>query len=140
MGKDLVKKVSEYIFENDRLFRFLDAQITDVGEGFAEVEMTVRDAHLNAAGVCQGGVIFTLADLAFALASNSYGNVALAIKSSITYVKSARIGDLLRARAQEFHRSKNLATYHVVITNGNGEKIAFFEGTVYRLDRPILNE
>lgn len=138
--EDLIRRVSDYIYQNDRLFKFLEAKITDVGEGFAEVEMTVKDCHLNAAGVCQGGVIFTLADLAFALASNSYGTVALSIKSSITYVKSAKLGDRLIAKATEFHRSKSLASYHVIITNGKGDKVAFFEGTVYRFDKPILED
>lgn len=137
---DPVKEVADFIYRNDRLFEFLEAKITDIGEGYAEVAMTVKDNHLNAAGVCQGGVIFTLADLAFALASNSYGTVALSIKSSITYVKSAKLGDYLVARATEFHKSKSLATYHVIITNEKKEKIAFFEGTVYRFDRPILGE
>lgn len=138
--KHSLSKIAEFIFQNDRLFRFLDAVITDFGEGYAQVEMTVKEEHLNAAEVCQGGVLFTLADLAFALASNSYGTIALAIKSSITYVKSAKLGDRLIARASEFCRSKSLATYLVVITRADGEKIAFFEGTVYRFDKPVLKE
>ena len=63
--------------------------------GFAKVRMKVKPKYLNPAKVCQGGVIFTSVDLAFALASNSYGNLALAVKANITYVKPAHEDDVL---------------------------------------------
>ncbi|MDM7202610.1 MAG: hotdog fold thioesterase [Thermodesulfobacteriaceae bacterium] len=133
------EKIKDYIYKNDRLFEFLGATIREMYEGYAEVEMIVKETHLNAAKVCQGGVLFTLADLAFALASNSYGILALAVKANITYVKSAKLGDPLLAIAQEFHRGKNLAIYHVQITNKDScERIAFFEGLVYRLNKPVI--
>ncbi|MFN3505446.1 MAG: PaaI family thioesterase [Caldimicrobium sp.] len=135
-----LERVKEYIYQNDRLFEFLEASILDVKEGFAEIEMQVKENHLNAAQICQGGVIFTLADLAFALASNSYGTVALAVKANITYIKPAKVGDILIARAEEFHRGKNLASYHVsIFKKTTEEKIAFFEGLVYLLDKPVVS-
>jgi len=141
MEKKIYEKVKEYIYSRDKLFEFLGAKVTDMGEGVAEVEMEVKETHLNAANVCQGGVIFTLADLAFALASNSYGTLALAINANITYIKSAKVGEKLVAKAQEFHRGKNLATYHITVTKKDtGEKVAFFEGMVYRFDKPIFQE
>jgi acyl-CoA thioesterase len=141
MEKKIYEKVKDYIYNNDRLFEFLGARITDMGEGMAEVEMEVKETHLNAAGICQGGVIFTLADLTFALASNSYGTLALAINASITYIKSVKPGEKLVARAHEFHRGKNLATYHITVTKKDtGEKVAFFEGMVYRFDKSIFQE
>ncbi|MFN3407191.1 MAG: PaaI family thioesterase [Caldimicrobium sp.] len=139
MKRSPLERVKEYIYENDRLFEFLEASILTLKEGFAEVEMEVKDKHLNAAQICQGGVIFTLADLAFALASNSYGTLALAVKANITYIKPAKVGDLLVARAEEFHRGNNLASYHVSVFKKNTEeKIAFFEGLVYLLDKPVV--
>lgn len=138
--KPIYEKVREHIRKYDRLFDFLEAEITDMGEGFAEVVMEVKDKHLNSAEVCHGGVIFTLADLAFALASNSYGNLALAIHASMSFLKAVKAGDKLLARAQEFSKGKTLATYHVTVTKDNGEKVAFFEGMVFRFDKPIFPE
>ncbi len=138
--KPIYERVKEHIRKYDRLFEFLEAEITDMSEGYAEVVMVVKDKHLNSAEVCHGGVIFTLADLAFALASNSYGNLALAIHVSISFIKGVKIGDKLIARAQEFSKGKTLATYHVTITKDNGERVAFFEGMVYRFDKSILPE
>ncbi len=135
------QKVRDYIYQRDRLFSFLGAEIGKMGFGFAEVRMQVKKEHLNAAKVCQGGVIFTLADLAFALASNSYGVLALAIKVNITYLKSAKEGDFLLARAEEFSRGKKIASYHVTVLNEeSNEKIAFFEGLVYRFEKSFLEE
>ncbi len=139
MENKIYHQVKEYIFQKDRLFQFLGAEIKDIKEGMAIVEMEVKENHLNAAQICQGGVIFTLADLAFALASNSYGTVALAVKANITFIRPAKVGDRLLAKAKEFHKGKNLATYHIFIENKeSGEKIAFFEGLVYRLDKPVI--
>lgn len=141
MEEKIYEKVKEHIYKNDRLFDFLGAKITDMGEGRAEVEMEVKENHLNAANICQGGVIFTLADLAFALASNSYGTLALAINAHITYIKPAKLGDKLVAKAQEFHKGKSLATYHITIfKKDTQEKVAFFEGMVFRLNEPIIKE
>lgn len=135
------QRVKDYIYANDKLFSFLGAEVTDMGFGFAEVRMKVKPEHLNAAEVCQGGVLFTLADLAFALASNSYGTLALAMKANITYVKPAHEGDVLIARASEFSRGNRTASYHIVITKeAMQEKIAFFEGLVYRFDEQIFKE
>ncbi|MFN3921481.1 MAG: PaaI family thioesterase [Caldimicrobium sp.] len=139
MEEKIYEQVKDYIYQKDKLFEFLEATIKDMKEGFAEVEMEVKEKHLNAAGICQGGVIFTLADLAFALASNSYGTLALAVKANITYLRPAKLGDKIIAKAEEFHKGKNLATYHITITKKEtGEKVAFFEGLVYRLDKPVI--
>ncbi len=135
------QRVRDYLYENDKLFSFLGAEVRAMGLGYAEVSMVVKPEHLNAAKVCQGGVLFTLADLAFALASNSYGTLALAMKATITYVKPAYEGDSLIAQASEFSRGKRTASYHVVITKeATQERIAFFEGLVYRFDEPIFKE
>ena len=138
--KKTLEKIKNFIYQNDRLFKFLEAEICDMGEGWAEVKMTVKEKHLNAAKVCQGGVIFTLADLAFALASNSYGYLALSIKSSITFFKPAKKGDTLIAKATEINRTRKLATYHIPVHNSENKLIAFFEGTVYIIGTNFLNQ
>lgn len=126
------ENVRNHIYSNDRLFEFLSASIVDMGYGFASVEMEVLERHLNAAGVCHGGVIFTLADLAFALASNSYGELALAITSSIDYLKSAKLGDKLVASAKERRRTKRIAFYEIEVVNPlEAFTVALFKGIVF---------
>jgi len=131
----MLEKVREYMYKNDRLFELLGARILEMGEGYAKVEMVVKDEHLNAAEVCHGGILFSLADLAFALASNSHGKLALAIEVSITYMKAAFKGEKLVAEAKEVNLGKRTATYLMEVRNSKNELLALAKGTVYRMDK-----
>ncbi len=131
----MVDEVKEYMYKNDRLFELLGVRILEMKEGYAKVEMVVKDEHLNAANVCHGGVIFSLADLAFALASNSHGKLALAIEVSITYMKAAVEGDKLIAEAKEVNLGNKTATYLMEVKNSSNELIALAKGTVYRANK-----
>lgn len=131
----MVEKVREYMFKNDRLFSLLGARILEMDEGYAKVELTVKEEHLNAAGVCHGGVIFSLADLAFALASNSHGKLALAIEVSITFMRSVSAGERIVAEAREVNLGKRTATYLMEVRNSENSLIALAKGTVYRLEK-----
>ncbi|MBW2680422.1 MAG: hotdog fold thioesterase, partial [Deltaproteobacteria bacterium] len=75
--------------------------------------------------------IFSLADLAFAVASNSHKTIALAINASISFLKAASGGTLF-AEAKEVSINPKLATYDIRVTNEDNDIIALFQGTVYR--------
>ena len=115
----------------DPFVRSLGITCTDAGAGTATVAMTVGPQHLNFNGTCHGGAIFTLADTAFGLASNSHGKVAAGIDAHITYQQAARAGDQLQAKAVEVSRSRKLAVYRIDVTRGDGALISSFTGTVY---------
>ena len=106
-------------------------ELVDTGDGRAAVKMHIEDRHKNSHGTVHGGAIFTLADTAFALASNSHGVPAAAINAHISFVRSATSGTLF-ARAEEFSINPKIATYTVTVTDDAGEKIAIFQGMVYR--------
>ena len=99
---------------------------------------TLRDArraqHLNFNGTCHGGAIFTLADSAFGLASNSHGVIAAGIDAHVAYHRPARLGERLEARAVEASRGSRVATYRVDVVRGS-EPVASFTGTVYLSER-----
>lgn len=118
-------------FTKDTFARGAGIELLEVSPGKARVKMEVRAIHLNSHGTVHGGAIFTLADAAFALASNSHGVPAAAINASISYMKSARSGTLF-ADAVEYSKNPKLATYTVDVTDERGEKIAIFQGMVYR--------
>lgn len=120
-----------HFFERDALARGLGIELIEVGPGHARVKMEIQNLHANSHGTVHGGAIFTLADAAFALASNSYGIPAAAINAHISYMKSATTGTLF-AEATEFAKNPKLATYTVTVTDENGENIALFQGMVYR--------
>ena len=99
--------------------------------------MKIEPHHLNGARTVHGGAIFTLADFAFAAASNSHGTLAMGINTSTSFVKAATHGTLY-AEAQEQTKNPKLATYSVLVTDDSGETVAIFQGMVYRKGQPII--
>ena len=118
-------------FTNDAWAKESGIELMEFSTGRAKVRMMIEKKHVNGHGTVHGGAIFTLADTAFALASNSHGIPAAAINAHISYVKSATTGTLY-AEAAESSLSPKIGTYSVIVTDDNGEKIALFEGMVYR--------
>jgi acyl-CoA thioesterase len=118
-------------YEKDTWAKNAGIEILCVSPGRAKVRMQVEERHKNSHGTVHGSVIFTLADTAFALASNSHGVPAVAINAHISYVKSASRGTLY-ADATEFSVNPKIATYTVTISDNDGMKIAIFQGMVYR--------
>jgi len=108
----------------------------DAGPGHATVALDVAAMHINFNGACHGGVIFTLADTAFGLASNSHGMIAVGIDAHITYHVAAQLGDKLTATATEVSRTRRIAVYRIDVTRADGKLVAGFTGTVYVLARP----
>lgn len=106
-------------------------ELLDASIGRARVRMQIQACHLNSHKTVHGGAIFTLADTAFAIASNTHGIPAAAINATISYMKAARTGTLY-AEAEEFACNPKLATYEVKVTDDAGDSIALFQGMVYR--------
>ena len=79
------------LLKNDRFARAAGVEILDIRPGYAKARMEVTPAHLNAAGVCQGGALFTLADLAFAAVANSYAQVTLSLSANIPESRVCRM-------------------------------------------------
>jgi acyl-CoA thioesterase len=123
-------------FKNDRFAARNDIELISVAPGQARAKMTLHPHHLNGYGTVQGGAIFTLADFAFAAASNSHGTVALAINVSISFIKAAKTGTLW-AEARELSKNFKLGTYTVEVKDDAGDLIAVFQGMVYRKQETI---
>ena len=130
MIKVMQEKIKRLLNENDRFAKHNNIKLTEVGEGYAVAEMEVNNNHLNAADMVQGGAIFTLADLAFGAASNSYGVLNLNINSSISFVKSVKSGKLT-AYAKEISKNKKISVYQIEVKNQKGELIATMQGVAY---------
>jgi acyl-CoA thioesterase len=121
----------ERFVEQDRYARYLGVEILEWGDGTAKAKLQVRKHHLNSVNTVHGGVIFSLADSVFSVASNSHGNIAVAIQVCISYFRALSSGTLF-AEAREVSRNPKLATYLIEVTDEAGLKLALFQGTVYR--------
>jgi len=119
----------------DPFVTFLGAQCVAAAPGTAVVQLTLREQHLNFNGTCHGGVLFSLADSAFGLASNSHGRLAAAVDAHIAFTAPARVGDTLTASARELNRSNRIGTYRVDVLRNGDEFVAAFTGTVYITER-----
>ncbi|MEN6498256.1 MAG: PaaI family thioesterase [Thermoguttaceae bacterium] len=117
-------------FKHDRFAVENGIELVEVRPGYARAQMVVADRHLNGVGVVQGGALFTLADLAFAGASNSAGPLALGLNMNISCLKAVNRGTLT-AEATEVARSKRISTCTVRVTDETGDLVALFHGTAY---------
>lgn len=126
--------------ERENFARGLGVRCIGGGSGHAVVRMKVRAKHLNFNGTGHGGMLFTLADTAFGLASNSHGFVAAGIDAHMTYHVATQLGDVLTATAIEVSRTRKIAVYRVDVTRADATLIASFTGTVYVTSRPNEGE
>lgn len=123
-------------FKKDKFAERANIELLSVSPGQARAKMTLHPHHLNGYGTVQGGAIFTLADFAFAAASNSHGKVAVAINVSITFMKAGETGTLW-AEAKEVSKNFKLGSYTVEVKDDQGELVAVFQGLAYRKSEQI---
>jgi acyl-CoA thioesterase len=114
----------------------LGIRLVEAGAGRAVLRLTVRDDHLNGFGITHGGIVFALADTAFAVACNEDDRVTVAAGADISFLRSTRAGDVLTATATRRARSGRSGLYDVTVVDGAGEVVAEFRGRSVTPDRP----
>ncbi|HVT69857.1 MAG TPA: hydroxyphenylacetyl-CoA thioesterase PaaI [Trebonia sp.] len=122
----------EAMMAADAASRLLGIELLDHGQGWARARLTVTADMVNGHGTCHGGLIFSLADTAFACACNSWGPVSVAAGCDITFVAPARTGDILVAEARARARYGRNGIYDVTVTAA-GRLIAEFRGRSHEL-------
>lgn len=133
----LAERAATALYERDRASQAFGMRLVEVGPGRARVVMTVRADMVNGHDVCHGGVVFALADSAFAFACNSYNDNTVAAAATIDFLAAARIGDELTAEAAELWRTRRNGIYEISVRNQRGERVALFRGRSYRIDGEI---
>ncbi len=117
------------IIDKDQFAKLVGLELIKAEIGYAEVKMKIEDKHLNGIGIVQGGALFTLADYAFAAASNAGGKITVGINANITYSKPAK-GKYLLAKASETSASRSLCNYTVdIYDTDNDTLVAKFTAT-----------
>lgn len=124
--------IQELLNQTDRFAANAGCRITEVDERHAVAVMTVTKEHLNGGNVCQGGALFTLADLAIAALMNYGGHLTFGISNSIIYVSSAKEGDQLRAEAISVADHHKIPSVEVRVTDQDGRLICHVTGMGYR--------
>ena len=121
----------------DPFARFLGIELLELREGYSKVAMNVGEHMLNFHGIPHGGVIFSLADAAFAAAGNSHGQTAVALNVSISFLVAVPLGTRLYAEATEESLSRRTALYRMAVSMQDGSLVALCHGTVYRKNQPL---
>ena len=132
--------IQDLLNRTDRFAANAGCQITEVDEQHAIAEMTVTDMHLNGGNVCQGGALFTLADLAIAALMNCRGQLTFGINNSIMFVSSAKEGDRLRAEAVSVADHHKIPAVEVRVTNQDDRLICHVTGMGYRKTASVLSQ
>ncbi len=111
------------INNEDKFCKYNNIHVAEAEPGRAVAVLDITENSLNGLGVVQGGAIFTLADLAFAAASNSYGQSVVALESNISFIRPGS-GKYLRAEAREVNRGRSTCVYTIDVTNEEGKIVA----------------
>ena len=127
--KPTAQQVANAMYAMDVASHALNITVSVPWAGHCQAQMVVRDDMLNTRGTCLGGMIFTLADTAFAYACNSENNATVASAASITFLRPARQGECLSAECVERARVKRNGLYDVTVTGDDGHVVAIFQGT-----------
>jgi len=125
-------------FKNDRFALLAGAELIEVRKGYARASMLVTPDHLNGGGFCQGGALFTLADLAFAAAVNSHLVLTVSTSSNITYFRPVPVGTTVYAEATELVDHRRMPYAEVKITDEQGALVAIFTSSGYRKQDQLL--
>ena len=132
MTTDRAKQIEAYI-RQDPFAQRLGASVEILAPGHSRVTLAITEDMANFHGITHGGVVFALGDMAFAAASNSRGQTAVALNVTINFLKATRPGDRLVAEAREQHAAGPTALYDITIRDAiTGDLVARSQDLVYR--------
>ena len=135
----LARRVAECLHAREGTGPAWSIEIEEVREGYARIAMVVRADMLNGKSIAHGGMIFALADTAFAYACNSRNVNTVAQSATVNFLAPGHLGDRLVAEAREEALTGRSGVYHVTVRNQKDEKIAVFQGLSRSIGGPILD-
>jgi acyl-CoA thioesterase len=138
-AQQLAERVAAALYAIDKTSQALGIRLLEVRPGYARASMRVRADMVNGHSICHGGMVFTLADTAFAFSCNTYNENTVAAAASIDFLAPSHEGDELTAVATEVWRSRRNGIYEITITNQERARIALFRGRSARIDGQVVS-
>ena len=135
---DLARRTAAAMYDSDRASQMLGMRIEAVRVGYARLSMLVRRDMTNGHETCHGGLIFTLADSAFAFACNSRNERTVASGGQVDFVRPAYAGDTLVAEAVHRSQSGRTGVYDINVTNQDGALVALMRGRSHRIRGQVI--
>lgn len=137
---ELARACALAMWAGDKASQGLGITLEQVEAGRATLSMTVNEKMINGHAICHGGYIFTLADSAFAFACNTYNQNTVAQHCAVSFLRPARLGEKLIARAEERWKQGRSGIYDVTVTTVDGEVVAEFRGHSRTIKGTLLPE
>ncbi|HZX68139.1 MAG TPA: hydroxyphenylacetyl-CoA thioesterase PaaI [Candidatus Elarobacter sp.] len=137
-GDALARACAEAMLARDHASRSLGIVLEEARPGYARTAMVIGPTMVNGHAIAHGGVTFTLADSTFAFACNSRNEPNVALQASISYISAVRLGERLIAQAHEQSSRGRTGVYDITVTRDDGELVALFRGTCYRIKGTVL--
>jgi acyl-CoA thioesterase len=135
---EIARACADAMWADDSASRGLGIQLISVEPGRAVLAMTITEIMVNGHNIAHGGFIFTLADSAFAYASNSYDQRTVAQQCAITFIEPGKLGDRLIAKGVERNRTGRSGIYDITVTRDDGAVIAEFRGHCRTIEGTLL--
>ena len=130
MSDKLLEKIKKNI-EQEPYVKLFGIKVIELKQGYSLVEMKTLKKYENIFSITHGGAVFSLMDVAFGSAANSYGTVAVALDININYIRPAVTGDILRAEAKEVSRGNTISTYNIIVKNSSNKVIASSQAVAF---------
>jgi acyl-CoA thioesterase len=137
-AQSLAEAVGREMYARDHNSHALGIQLDEIRPGYARMHVKIRREMTNGHDTCHGGIIFTLADTAFAYACNSRNLITVASGASIDFVAPAHPGDTLLATAEERVLAGRTGVYDIEVRDQHGHPVAYFRGRSYRVKGEFL--
>lgn len=134
----LARRVAEHMISREGTGPAWNLVLEDAREGYARASIRVRADMLNGHSIAHGGMIFALADSAFAYACNSRNVRTVAQNASVSFLAPAQEGDVLIAEARELSVSGRSGVYQVSVRTGDGVTVAEFTGLSRTIGGAVL--
>ena len=132
------QETAQYILNQDYFSQWMGVSLIEIRENYCLIEMPIRKEMINGLKTVHGGVTFSFAESTLAFSSNNTGNAAVALNCMISFTKAVRLGDTLIAESILMADTRKTAVYDITITNQHKVLVASFRGTVYKLEKKVV--
>jgi acyl-CoA thioesterase len=132
-------ETANYLYKQDAFSQWLGIEILEIKEKYCHLKMPIKAEMINGLKTVHGGITFAFADSALAFSSNNSGEAAVALNCVINFTSPVRLGDTLFAESILLNETRKTGIYDITIKNQKGELVASFRGTVYKINKKVVD-
>ena len=132
-------ELAQYMRNQDFFSQWMGIKLIEVREKYCLIEMPIKQEMINGLKTVHGGITFAFADSALAFSSNNTNEASVALNCTINFTKAVKLGDTLFAESILISDTRKTGIYDISITNQDKVLVASFRGTVYKIERKVMD-